>query len=137
MKKTYHIVNRGEKTATASIEQFAKSNGQLLLPLLELITQARVAVDEVISSIGRKTIETILTLSAEHVAGAQTPGKISGDIRWHGSQNGRGADAGEDQRGHPLARLTEWPGRARRPPAESEAPAASPQAGRRSESACV
>ena len=50
MKKTYHIVNRDEKTATASIEQFAKSNGQSLLPLLELITQARVAVDEVISS---------------------------------------------------------------------------------------
>ena len=72
-----------------SIEQFAKANGQLLLPLLELVSQARVAVDEVISSIGRKTIETILTLSAEHVAGEQTPGKISGDIRWHGSQNGR------------------------------------------------
>jgi hypothetical protein len=50
VKKTYHIVNRDEKTATASIEQFAKSNGQSLLPLLELITQARVAVDEVISS---------------------------------------------------------------------------------------
>jgi hypothetical protein len=52
VKKTYHIVNRDEKTATASIEQFAKSNGQLLLPLLELITQARVAVDEVISGRG-------------------------------------------------------------------------------------
>jgi putative transposase len=89
VKKTYHIVNRDEKTATASLEQFAKANGQLLLPLVELITQARVAVDEVISSIGRKTIETILTLSAEHVAGAQTPGKSSGDIRWHGSQKGR------------------------------------------------
>jgi transposase-like protein len=89
VKKTYHIVNRDEKTATASSEQFAKSNGQLLLPLLELITQARVAVDEVISSIGRKTIETILTLSAEQLAGTQTPGKTSGDIRWHGSQKGR------------------------------------------------
>ena len=117
MKKTYHIVNRDEKTAAASIEQFAKSNGQLLLPLLELITQARVAVDEVISSIGRKTIETILTLSAEQVAGR--------------------ADAGQDQRGHPLARFAEWPGRAGRPPAEGEAPAASSQAGRRSEGACV
>jgi len=49
----------------------------------ELITQARIAVDEVISSVGRKTIETILTLSAEQVAGARTPGKTSGDIRWH------------------------------------------------------
>jgi putative transposase len=89
VRKTYHIVNRDEKTAAASLEQFAKSNGQLLLPLIELITNARIAVDEVISSIGRKTIETILTLSAEQVAGAQTPGKVSGEIRWHGSQNGR------------------------------------------------
>ena len=117
MKKTYHIVNRDEKSATASIEQFAKSNGQLLLPLLELITQARVAVDEVISSIGRKTIETILTLSAEHV--------------------GRRADAGKDEWGYPLARFAEWPCRAGGSAVESEAPAASPQAGRRSESACV
>ena len=54
MKKTYHIVSREEKTAAASIEQFAKSNGQFLLPLVELVTQARIAVDEVITSIGRK-----------------------------------------------------------------------------------
>jgi len=89
VKKTYHIVNHEEKSAAASIEQFAKSNGQLLLPLIELITQARIAVDEVISSVGRNTIETILRLSAEQVAGARTPGKASGDVRWHGSQNGR------------------------------------------------
>jgi putative transposase len=89
VKKTCHIVNRDEQSAAASLEQFAKSNGQLLLPLVELISEARIAVDEVISSIGRKTIETILRLSAEEVAGAQTPGKASGEIRWHGSQNGR------------------------------------------------
>ena len=94
MKRPYHIVSWDEKTASVSIEQFAKANGQLLLPLLELVSQARVAVDEVISSIGRKTIETILTLSAEHVAGEQTPGK--------------------DQWGYPLARFSEWSGGARR-----------------------
>ena len=89
MKKTYHIVNREEKTAAASIEQFAKANGQFLLPLIELVTEARIAVDEVIGSVGRKTLETILLLSAEQVAGARTPGKASGEILWHGSQNGR------------------------------------------------
>jgi transposase-like protein len=56
---------------------------------VELVTQARVAVDEVIDRIGRQTIETILNLSAEQVAGPRTPGKSSGDICWHGSQNGR------------------------------------------------
>jgi transposase-like protein len=89
VKKPYHIVNREEKTAAAAIEEFAKANGQLLLPLVELITQARIAVDEVIGVVGRKTIETVLMLSATEVAGARTPGKPSGDIRWHGSQAGR------------------------------------------------
>ena len=42
-----------------------------------------------IDRIGRQTIETILSLSAEQIAGPRTPGKSSGDIRWHGSQNGR------------------------------------------------
>ena len=73
MKKPYHIVNREEKSAAGVIEQFAKSNGQLLLPLIELITQDRIAVDEVIGSIGRKAIETILMLSAEELVGARTP----------------------------------------------------------------
>jgi transposase-like protein len=89
VKKPYHIVNREEKTAAATIEKFAKANGQLLLPLVELITEARIAVDEVIGVVGRKTIETVLMLSATEVAGVRTPGKPSGDIRWHGSQPGR------------------------------------------------
>jgi putative transposase len=89
VKKPYHIVSRDAETASATLEEFAKANGQILLPLVELITQARLAVDEVIDNIGRQTIETILNLSAEQVAGARTPGKSSGDIRWHGSQQGR------------------------------------------------
>jgi len=89
VKKTYHIVSRDSKNAAATLEQFANANGQILLPLVELITQARVAVDEVIGTIGRQTIETILTLSAQERAGVRTPGKASGDIRWHGSQPGR------------------------------------------------
>ncbi len=89
MKKTYHIVSRDSKSAAATIEQFMQANGQFLLPLVELITQARVAVDEVISTTGRQTIETILMLSAQEVAGERTPGKATGDIRWHGSQPGR------------------------------------------------
>ncbi len=89
MKKTYHIVDRDAQSAAETLEQFAKANGQLLLPLVELITQARVAVDEVIGSVGRQTIETILMLSAQQVAGERTPGKASGDVRWHGSQTGR------------------------------------------------
>ena len=48
-EKPYHIVGRDEESAAKSIEEFTKANGQILLPLVELITQARVAVDEVIT----------------------------------------------------------------------------------------
>ena len=89
MKKPYHIVNRESESAAACLQEFTKANGQILLPLVELITQARLAVDEVIDNIGRQTIETILNLSAEEVAGPRTPGKSSGEIRWHGWQKGR------------------------------------------------
>jgi len=89
VKKTYHIVNRDAQSASKSIQEFAQANGQILLPLVELITQARVAVDDVIQSIGRQTIETILTLSAQELAGTRAPGKLGGEIRWHGSQAGR------------------------------------------------
>jgi putative transposase len=89
VKKKYHIISRDSKSAAAALEQFAQANGQFLLPLVELITEARIAVDEVIGSIGRQTIEIILNLSAQQIAGERRPGKASGDIRWHGSQPGR------------------------------------------------
>jgi putative transposase len=89
VKKPYHIVDRETESAAATVAAFAKANGQILLPLVELVTQARVAVDEVIDRIGRQTIETILNLSAEQIAGPRTPGKSSGEVRWHGSQVGR------------------------------------------------
>lgn len=89
MKQTYHIVRRDARASAAIVEEFTRANGQFLLPLVDLITEARIAVDRVIDEVGRKTIETVLTLSAEQVAGPRTPGKASGEILWHGSQPGR------------------------------------------------
>jgi hypothetical protein len=61
---------------------------QALLPMLELIEQAEMAVDELIDVAGRATIEAVLTLSAQEVAGPKHPGKRVGAIGWHGRQNG-------------------------------------------------
>lgn len=88
MKKPYQI-STADATASAALAQFTKANGQFLLPLVELITDARLAVDTVIEQLGRQTIETILKLSAQEVAGAPTPGKARGELHWHGSQTGR------------------------------------------------
>ncbi len=59
MKKPYQMVSRDEQNAAATLERFAQSNGQLMLPLVELITHSRTAVDEVLQQIGRQTVELI------------------------------------------------------------------------------
>jgi len=47
-------------------------------------------VERVIHEIGLQTLELILMLSSEQVAGERTPGKASGDIRHHRTQPGFG-----------------------------------------------
>jgi transposase-like protein len=89
VNKTYHIVTKAAKESAAIIEQFCQTNGQILLPIVNMIESASQVVDTVIHEIGIKTLEMILRLSAEQVAGARTPGKVSGEVRWHGSQPGQ------------------------------------------------
>jgi putative transposase len=88
VKKTYHIVTRAARESAAVIEQFCQTNGQILLPIVNLIQNASQVVETVIHEVGHQMLEQILVLSAEQVAGARTPGKASGDIRHHGSQPG-------------------------------------------------
>ena len=89
MKKPYHIVTRAARESAVVIEQFCRANGQILLPILNLIENASQVVETVIHEIGHQTLEQILNLSAEQMAGPRTPGRVSGDIRYHGSQPGR------------------------------------------------
>lgn len=46
MKRNYHVVELDSKGADKTIEMFCKTNGQLLLPLVNLLTEARLAVDQ-------------------------------------------------------------------------------------------
>jgi len=89
VKKPYHIVTRAARESAAVIEQFCRANGQILLPILSLIENASQVVETVIHEIGQQTLEQILILSAEQVAGPRTPGKASGEVLYHGSQPGR------------------------------------------------
>ena len=85
MKQGYQVADRRDSRALA---EFLSQDGQLLLPLLKLIEKAELAVDELIDVAGRSTIEAVLTLSAQQVAGSKHPGQEQGDIRWHGRQPG-------------------------------------------------
>ena len=86
MKAEYQIADSSDSRALA---RFLSSEGQALLPMLKLIEQAEMAVNELIDVAGRATIEAVLTLSAQELAGPKHPGKRTGGvIGWHGEQDG-------------------------------------------------
>jgi transposase-like protein len=84
-KKLYQIT---DKLDSRKIAEFLSKDGQLLLPFLDLICNTEQAVDELIDVVGKAAIESVLLLSAQQVAGPKQPGKITGDIGWHGRQSG-------------------------------------------------
>ena len=89
MKRSYHtLATKGEANA-GRLAEFLRRNGQGLLPMVDLIEQSRLAVDELIDITGRATIEAVLQLSAEQVAGPRTPGQRRTSPLWHGRQAGR------------------------------------------------
>ncbi|MBM3150460.1 MAG: IS256 family transposase, partial [Chloroflexi bacterium] len=86
MNPSYQIVDVKDSRVYAKC--LAK-NGQLLLPLVELIEASRLAVDELIDVLGRASIEAVLQLSAAGVADEKRQGRKGGDIHWHGVQRGQ------------------------------------------------
>jgi putative transposase len=85
MKGSYQII---EKPDSEKLAEMLRKDGQLLLPMLKLIEDARMAVDQAIDVSGRATIQALLLLSAQELAGEKHPGKAAGAIRWHGTQGG-------------------------------------------------
>lgn len=85
MGESYHIVDRRDKNR---LTEYLVRNGQVLLPLVELIEGSRLAIDELIDVLGRASIEAVLQLSACGVAGEKCQGRRGGEIGWHGTQSG-------------------------------------------------
>ena len=91
MDQPSQMIEKQGKASSRELAAFLAKEGQLLLPMVQLIEQAQVAVDEVIDVMGRATIEAVLMMSAEQVAGPKQRGKRSADrdVYWYGRQRGR------------------------------------------------
>ncbi len=85
MEKPYQITSKKDSQELAG---FLARNGQALLPMVELIEQSKMALDELIDVLSRATVEMVLRLSAEGIAGAPHPGKKGNGIGWHGREEG-------------------------------------------------
>jgi putative transposase len=88
MKRRYGVAEQTDKRA---LREFLKQEGQFLLPMVELVEHAELAIDEVIGVMGRATIEAVLEMSAEGVAGPKQAGKSrpQGTTVWYGRQPGQ------------------------------------------------
>ena len=90
MKRNYHTIDKQGKIGERKLAELLVRNGQALLPMLDLIEQSRMAIDELIDVMGRASVEAVLELSAQQVAGPQQQGKArQTDVVWHGTQPGR------------------------------------------------
>jgi len=90
VKKSYHTINKQGKVNEQKLAEFLSKNGQMLLPMVDLIEQCQWACDELIDVTGRAAIQAVLQLSAEQVAGGplQQGKRRSGDVVFHGQQAG-------------------------------------------------
>jgi hypothetical protein len=89
MTQRYHVVTHPDSLSALDpklLAQVLAQDGPLLLPMLDLIENAQVAIDDLIDVMGRATIEAVLLISAAQVAGPKQQGKKVGrDIAYHGS----------------------------------------------------
>jgi len=86
MKRDYQIVDRNDHTR--QLTKFLAENGQVLMPMVELIESAQISVHQLMTKLGRATLEAVLEISASSVAGEHHQGKSGGEIVRHGRQSG-------------------------------------------------
>jgi putative transposase len=84
----YRVVGREQVLNSRELAAALAKDGQMLLPMLELITHGRAVVDEAIDVMGRATIQAVLNLSARQLAGEPHRGKKGRGITRHGCQGG-------------------------------------------------
>ena len=83
MSKAYQIA---EKTETRRIAEFMAANAHAVLPLVDLIEESLMAIDDLVETLGRATIEAVLLVSAGNVAGERRQWvKSAREVVCHGS----------------------------------------------------
>lgn len=75
LKEAYAIVGSEEALEDGELAAVLADQGQLLLPVVDLLMSGRVLIDEAVDKIGREAIQAILELSARGVAGKPQRGK--------------------------------------------------------------
>jgi len=80
------VVNKN--WAALDAQPLLQANPQAALPLLTMIGQAQLSIEDLLGRMSRQFVEQLLMMAAESVAGPKHPGRTAGAVRWHGRQGG-------------------------------------------------
>jgi hypothetical protein len=80
------VVNKSR--AALDSQPLLMANPQAALPLLSMIGQAQLSIEDLLGRMSRQFVEQLLMMAAQSVAGPKHPGRSAGEVRWHGSQGG-------------------------------------------------
>ena len=83
----FHVANKSD-IARLNAQPLFAANPEAAFPLLSMIGEARLFIDDLVGQLSRQFIEQRLVLSAQTVAGSRHPGRHAGEVRWHGAQGG-------------------------------------------------
>ena len=80
MSKDYQSTSKKDSRQIAA---FLAANAQAVLPMGDLIEESMMAIDELVETLGRATIEAVLLISAGNVAGERCQGvKSESKVGW-------------------------------------------------------
>ena len=79
MKSSYHTIGKQGKVNERELAGFLAKSGQILLPMVDLIEQCRLACDGLIDVTGRAAIQAVLQLSANQAAGGAA---VGAEVPW-------------------------------------------------------
>ena len=85
MGKEYQTTGKKDSRELA---RFLAANGQVILPMVELTEECKIALDDLLEVLGRSTLEAVLQISAAGVAGEAHRGRSGAEIVRHGVQDG-------------------------------------------------
>ena len=82
----FQIVNK--HWAALESQPLLLANPQAALPLLSMIGQAHLSIEDLMGRLSREFVEQLLLMAAESVTGPKHPGRHTGEVRRYGSQGG-------------------------------------------------
>jgi putative transposase len=86
--KCYQIADARRRKATDQLSEVLMSNGQAIMPVVELVESGQMMLQEFLSIANQLILQAMFEMSVQNLVGVSHRGKRGGDVLRHGHQGG-------------------------------------------------